>query len=418
MRTRLRSATSLYSTSSQTVDLLSEECLDYSINARTVDDCLLPGTSFALQSTFPTTLPSGVSEAYYSQGNGALYVLTSSAAYRINAGGSSYTAIATSLADSPFFTDMYFNGYAVTVFCNGYNRIIYTGLAQDSSTDTKQFYTGAVHCGRFFARDYTDGLKLWWSASHALDWEEGIYGSGYTYLPVEGGSILRLFSYDDRLIAVRERGITVIRAYGDPQNYKVDATANCLTADGIVERTCAESGGKIIFCTQNGIYAFDGSDVDRLINFADEGLSSPQFAAALGDMYCLVCTEEDVGSDVMYCFDLSAGTGWKTTITPRALFAGPDGLYAVTGTIIIKLVFGGGSIQLYTQPVTFGGSRALLREINVICDGDVTVRVSSLGVTRTFTDSGVHRVDMYGTSFTFTVTAQGRLRALTAKAEV
>lgn len=417
MRTRLGAATSLYSTSAKTVDLFSEDCRDFVVNARAAEGGLIPGMSFTLQSTFPT-LPANVTEAYYSQGNGALYVLTSSAAYRINAGGSTYTAIATSLADSPFFADMYFNGYAVTVFCNGYNRIIYTGLAQDNTTDTKQFYTGVVHCGRFFARDYSDGFKLWWSASHALDWESGIYGSGYTYLPIEGGDILRLFSYDDRLIAVRERGITVMRAYGDPQNYKVDATANYLTVDGVVGRTCAESGGKIIFCTQSGIYAFDGSDIDRLKDFADEGLSAPQFAAAFGDMYCLVCTEDDVGSGVMYCLDLSSGEGWKTTLAPCALFAGPDALYAVTGTIIIKLVSGSGSLQLYTQPVTFGARRAFLREVNVVCDGDVTIRVSALGVSRTFIGSGVHRVDMYGTSFTFTVTAQGKLRVLTARAEV
>lgn len=417
MKIRTTKTTHYPRTTSKTFEILSDENCDYAVNAKKSGDGLLPGVSLATQTTFPS-LPQGVNRAYYSQGNGALYLLTSSAAYRISKGASSYTSIATSLTGNPFFTDMYFNGYAVTVFCNGYSRVIYTGLAQDTATDTKRFYCAAVHCGRFFARDYLDGFKLWWSASHALDWEEGIYGCGYTYLPVEGGAILRLYSYGDRLIAVRERGITVIRAYGDPQNYKVDASANYMTADGIIEDTCAESGGKIIFCTESGIFAFDGSGIDRLASFAAEGLSAPQFAAASGDMYYLVCTISTLGSGRMYCFDLSENYGWPTTLTPRALFEGPDGAYAVSGNVAFKIVQSGQSLQWLSLPVALGGRAAYLKKLRACCDGDVSVSVSSLGVSRTFSGSGEHVVNMAGDEFKFTVTAYGKLRSVQAQAEV
>lgn len=415
MRIKTSKTTRYPSTSLRSVDVLGARC-GRSINAREEEGALFPGVKLSAQTRFPA-LPPGVVGAYCSQGNGALYLLTDSAAYRISEGASSYTQITSSLSSRPFFVDMYFNGFSVTVFFNNYDRIIYTGMDQDDLTDDKRLYCGAMHCGRLFARDYLDGFKLWWAASHALDWTAGINGCGYTLLPAEGGDILRLFSYDDRLIAMRESGITIVRAYGDPQNYKVDATANYMTADGIIEDTCAEGGGKILFCTPRGIYAFDGSGIDRLLSFAGTSLSSPKFAAASGDMYCVVCTDGVSGGDRMYCFDLSSGSGWLTDISPSALFSGAGALYAVVGTSVME-VTAGGSFGWRSLPVRFGDGNACLKRVRAVCDGDVSVTVSSLGVSRTLSGSGIHEVNMSGRDFTFSVLADGKLTALEAQAEV
>ena len=416
MKIRLRKSTTYYRPSAKNVDLLDEGCCLRTVNLIRDDGHYFPAVSAVAQQTF-AGCPEGVEGAYYSEGNGALFVITATEVYRLDSGASEYVKIADSLSEKPFFVDMYINGFSATTMFSGNSRVVFTGMAQDTATDDHLFSTGVVHCGRFFAVDKSDGFKLWWAASHPLDWEEGIYGCGYVWLPAEGGKILRLFSYDDRLVAVRERGITVVRAYGGPQNYKVDATANYLTADGIIGDTCALCGGQIVFCTDSGIYAFDGSDIERLMRF-DCGISAPLCAAACGERYFLMCTEEHLGEGCVYCFDLSSGLGAACDIKPSALFSGPDGVYAVIGTAIKKLLPGEGEGEWYSAEVRFGGSRALLKSIEAECDGEVSVTVSALGVSRTFSGSGVHRVGMSGSSFSFCVQAGGTLRTLTARAEV
>ena len=415
MKLRYQKSTSYPSRGAKTFDLLKEEYTARADNARVRDGALVPGTD-TLSGGFPS-LPAGVAAAYYSQGNGSLCLLTSSAAYRIDEGASSYTAMSSSLSANPFFADMYINGYSTTVLFSGFTRVAFTGMAQDTATDEKRFYTGTVHCGRFFARDYLDKFKLWWAASHALDWTEGISGCGYAILPPEGGGVLRLFSFEDRLVAVRERGITVVRAYGDPENFKVDGSAGYMTADGIIADTCAPCGGRILFCTPSGIYAFDGGGISRLYSFAGGRLSSPSAAAACGDMYYVLCDDEYLGSGRLFAFDVSARSGWVADLAPRTLFAGEKGVYGVFGTSALRLAEGG-QLVWCSRRLRPGGRGAYIKGIRVVCEGDVQTALDVRGASRTFEGSGSHAVNMPADELTVTVTASGRLSAVELTAEV
>ncbi len=401
------------SRSTVTLSLIKEDNCLYAVNMQK-DGTYAP--SNALGEAAFTDIPEGVLSAYFSQSNGSVYLVTASGVYRAARGESSFSRIFSGSPENPFFAEMYMNGFSATIFFSGYDRVADTGAAQDSAQDTRRFYTGAVHCGRFFGRDASDGLKLCWAASHPFDWEEGIYGSGYICLPPEGGNILRLLSYDDRLIAVRERGITVVRAYGDPQNYKVDLSANYLTADYIIEATCAVCGGEIAFCTQRGLYSFDGSDIARLADFGDCGISSPQFAAAVGERYFLSCTHEHIGSCV-YCYDGELKKGSVMRAQPSALFAGEDGVYAVCGTQMQKIVAGGAG-EWYSRPVNFGGSHAYLKCVRTESDGEASVTISSGGASHTFSGVGAHRVNMAGGEFAFCVQTAAKIVSMTAQAEV
>ena len=413
---KIRSEKKVASRSSEQVTCnLSDQTL-YTVNLIEEDGTFTPAVC-AVQSTF-ADCPEGVTSAHYSPGNGALFVIADGAAHYLEKGASSYVKMAENLGQRPFFADMYINTYAATILADGYNMHFYNGFGHGSTECVHRFYDGCEHCGRFFARDYSDGLRLWWAASHAVDWEEGINGSGYTFLPADGGAVLKLYSYKERLIAVRERGITVIHAYGDPQNYKVDATAGYLSAEGIIGESCAICDGRIFFCTAGGLYAFNGSGSERLASFTGGRLSSPAFAAACGDRYFAACNDKYLGDGRIYCYDASSGGGAVCDICPDALFCGPDGVYAVCGTSVKKLSRGGSGVWRSGKVRPGGARHAYLKQIELSCEGGADVTIVCDGVERSFSGGGPHTVNIGGHSFEFTVQAQGRLNAVRALAEV
>ena len=397
-------------------DILSDECTLHTDNLIRREGALVPALEFVPAEELPAC-PQNVKAAYYSQGNGAIYFVATDGVWRLASGAESCVKVASSLSGEQFFADMYINGFSATTLFNGTDRVIFTDLADEEAEDTEHvFSAGCVHCGRFFGVDASDGVKLWWAASHPLDWTEGICGCGYTFLPPEGGDILALFSYEDRLVAVRRRGITVVRAYGDPQNYKVDATANYLTADGIIARTACACGGKIVFCTRSGLYAFDGGDIQRLMSFGCSRISSPAFAAACGDKYFLCCDDEFLGEGCVMLYDCSDKESAVAAVFPSALFAGDDGVYAVCGTAVGKLC-GGGEGVWTSRTLSFGG-RCCLRSVQVVCDAPFQLRITADGAERTLSGGECRAVNMCGGSFSFKVTAQGALYSVAAEGEV
>lgn len=415
MKIRLSKTPSRRASAATEIDVLGEGA------ARTVN-LLRSGGRFApavraVLSDFPDC-PPGASAAYYSQGSGALFVLVGDSAYRLEKGGSEYSKLADLHTDAPFFVDMCVSGSPAAVLVDGSDAIVCNGAGADAAECPHAFFAGTEHCGRFFGRDLTDGHVVRWAASHILDWEEGIDGCGYARLPAAGGDVLGLFGFRDRLVAVRERGVTVMRAYGDPQNYKVDDTAGCVTADGVIAATCAMCGGKILFCTGGGLYAFDGSDAERLADFVSAGISAPQFAAACGDRYYLVCTENELGQGCLYCYDLPSGAGTAADIYPDALFAGPRGVCAVCASRVYDLVPGGTGEWISPAVHPGGAAHAFADSVLLSCSGNVVLTVTADGASRTFHGAGRHRVAMGGRAFGFSVRTDGVLRGLTLTAEV
>ena len=417
MRIAARKTTVFPARSRKTAELLDAGYTAYTVNLWEEDGALVPAAALASEKAYPTC-PVNVTGGYYSEGNGALYLVSGSLVYRLNKGGTAYTTVARNLSDGAFFADMYVEGSASTVLFDGYNRITYSGQAQSTAVADKRFYAGAEHCGRLFARDYDEPYKLWWSASDAFDWEEGISGSGYVYLPAAGGEVLRLFSYRERLIAVRRRGITVVHAYGDPENYKVGATANYLTADGIIERTCAVCAGDIYFCTEGGLYAFNGSSVEKLMDFGGR-ISSPQSAAACGERYYLICTDKYLGGGCVLCFDGLKKRCAVCDIKPSALFAAEQGVCAVVGTGVYKILPCSGSGRWVSLPFRIEGSRsALIKNISAACGGDIVIKVSAGGYERTFSCGDIRGANISGGTFVFDVDVNGALRSLRVEAEI
>lgn len=365
------------------------------------------------------SVPADVVAAYRSP-FGGLYAVGSAGLYAMRQGQTGFSFVADLPAGTPFFVDVYENGAAVTVLFCGKTRTVFS----DGDTRTVEaryaFRAGTPHCGRFFGADADDPFRLRWSAGGALDWTTGICGSGYIDLPAEGGEILRLFSMDDRLIAVRQTGITVVRAYGEPQHFKVDATAGYMTAGGVVADTCAMCAGGLYFCTGDGLYRFNGSAVERAEREDGREIVSPHFAAAYGDKYFVACADESA-RNVLYVYDASEKSGYDMDVSPTALCAGVDGAYAFCPSAIYRLCSANGQTRgyWYSADVDFG-SRApkYLREVSIEGSGDVQLTVTGGDSVRAFSGAGRYSVGMAAQSFAFVASTYGDIGRLTAVVEV
>lgn len=358
---------------------------------------------------------------YYSHATSSLFMVTSSIAFAFNtATTQKFKAITTKVAPSPFFVDAYVDGKWVTVYFCGKNRLVYDGDAATESQGEREYFTGVMHCGRLFARDYNDPLKIWWTASGALDETEGIYGGGYTVLTSEGGDVVRLVSFGEKLIAVRQYGITVIRAYGEPQHYKVEPTAEYLVSDGIVGETCAVCAGKLFFATKSGIYAFDGGEITKVENPEQSRLSAPVRAVACADTYYLVCMDSFLGGNVIFGYDAVGKVGWIMNVSPSGLFNAEGDAYLVYGTGVYKIAATDTSRGYWrSKELDFGTpSVKYLRRLYIEGDADVNSTILCGGTSREITGNGWQTVNMYAASFRFIFGAYSKLTRVVAEVEV
>jgi hypothetical protein len=236
-------------------------------------------------------------------------------------------------------------------------------------------------------------------------------------LTSDGGSVLKLINYDEKLIAVRERGLTVMRAYGEPQNYKLDESANYYTADGVIENTVATCFNKLFFCTASGIFAFDGNDVERQ-EYDDSGdIYGYVSAVGYGDRYYVLCSSKRLGKQLVYVYEPINKCGYFMNFSPECLVV-CDGLYAFSDGRLYLLEEGTGDGQWKRCGVDFGlASKKVLASIDMQSYGDVKITVSGGGISKTFSGSGAKQVRLSGNSFDFEVSGCGDVYALTATAE-
>ncbi|MGN0817575.1 MAG: hypothetical protein ACI4L9_01280 [Candidatus Coproplasma sp.] len=375
----------------------------------------------AVRETFFGSCTREPRSVYYSSATGGLFMASASALFLFNVRTTQkFTTATTKLTLTPFFCDMYVDGKCVTVSFSGINRLVYDGVSITESTDTREFYTGVMHGGRFFARDYEDTRKIIWAASHAFDWTEGVNGCGYMMLPPEGGDVLKLVSFGDKLLAIRRCGITVIRACCEPQHFKVEPSATYLTADGIVAETCAVCAGKLFFATESGVYAFDGSDISCVENSDAGRISAPVQAVASGDKYFMICTDEYLGSNNVFGYDAVKKSGWFMGVSPSKLFTIEEYAFLVYGTGVYRFCAAKSSRGYWrSKEMDFGTpSVKYLRRLYIDGDEDVNIMIDCDGITRELMGNGWLTLNMYGKSFAFIFGTFNRLSRAVVEVEV
>lgn len=346
----------------------------------------------------------------YAAKDGAMFLVSNLKLYCKPAGDTEFTVIAEGLARVPFFCE-YNGGILIS---DGVTNYTYADGALTSTEAVVGLYAGVIHYSRLFGVD-DDGLTIRWSAPSADDsWAEGLRFSGWLTLPPQRGKILQLVPYDDKLIAVREQGLTVIKAYGQTENFRVSGTDT--DTDKIVDGTAAVCAGKLFFVAYSGLYSYDGSDIKRECGGLD-GLGRVYLGGACGNYY--FCTVYLDGDTALACIDGESGELSFCNIAPDCLFSCGD-IYLPSGGTLYKLYYPSYGITYnsgYTCMDTLG--KKYLKYLIIDCEEECDITVKANGVSRIFTGvSGKVDVKMHGDKFLFTVSSTAAVYSLDAVMEV
>lgn len=344
---------------------------------------------------------------------GRFFIADSEKVY-VSVTGEEFYELGSLSGDSPFMFEEVSGGVARAVICNGNHALVHTGAASTGLTCGANYSCGVMHCGRLFGADGDDGYTLRWSGEGGIeDGEEKIYGAGYLILEPKRGKILDILEFGEKLVLVRERGLTLLSMFGMPENFSVEPTDT--DTDAIFKGTAQTVCGKLIFFTESGLKSFDGSRVEELTHAYADSVSEPTCSAAFTDEYFLGCTCGKTGGRCVLCYCVQDGESYIIDVAADAISAS-DCVY-VFGTDGVFRLRSGGQFSFTARTDFKVGGYKTLTEIYV--GGVADIGVSNGNVSRLFSSaSGKIRPRIRGRSFTVTGGGTRTVKSLTAYAEV
>ena len=127
---------------------------------------------------------------------------------------------------------------------------------------------GTAKTGCFFRHRMLIGMKpstLVYSAPEdALDFIDSLHDGGMLRFPNVGGSIVAVKSFEDKLYLFFEYGILRLNVSGTPTEFTVKELE--YAGGKIFGRTVVVGSHGLYFLTADGLYRFDGEEVERLLD--------------------------------------------------------------------------------------------------------------------------------------------------------
>ena len=339
--------------------------------------------------------------------SGDLYLSSGSMIYRSTASVNTMFMFSSGFAVPPYFVKLYDDGnYMLAV--DGVKALeIRTNSAQ--LAELPALVAPALHYSRMFAVDNDDRYTVRWSQpGDALGWEYGLNGAGYVKVDASRGEIKRLISCDNRLYIVCGKGLFVMRAYGDAEDFRLENTDT--DTDEIIEDTAAACAGKLFFFTQSGLWTYDGT-LRRFEADGLEGFSAPVCAAAVGSDY-FVCGQLD-GSGAIACIDGRDGSVSYIDEPADCCCLSEELLFHKSGEIF--RLAAGGTGRWESGATDFGCSGVKYLDGIEVDGAAEKLTVTSGGRTRVFTDvRGRVKVGLEGGFFEIAAETSSALRGITA----
>lgn len=257
-------------------------------------------------------------------------------------------------------------------------------------TSTLHVGIGKGGCGAIFHdRVFTaKGERVQYSAPMKIsEWNYSRNGAGYLDLPWdEGGSILGMQPYKDKLYLFRRHGITCLRVLGDELNMK--AVHLPLKYGKLIPESVALCGEKVGYFTDKGLCLFNGAVSELAGNSRCDEIDFSRTVKSLahcGRYFSLVTRKE--GGKAIYCYDPEQGEAYFIENGAVDIASG-DELYFSRGTLAYRLTERGvpeNFTPYFTaENVAFGsGGEKMLRSVAVEGKGAFSVSVSSKRGSRT-----------------------------------
>lgn len=281
--------------------------------------------------------------------------------------------------------------------------------------------SGTVHCGRLFAVDIDKPYRLCWSGTDVLDWSDSVEGYGYIDLEMNGGDIIQIVEFDDDLICLRDRGITVVHALADSRNYRISPSQK-LIGGIMVTGKGAVYNGKFLFPCKDGVYSYDGSQITK--EFFIPLLSDYVYKRVYADNYGFAYVECNNGeTDLILVYEIATkrwgtfGYGSKYPLWSKGKFYFYDTIRGLIGNTSLNYV----NTQSYWKSKTVRpGTKPVktLKSLYIDASADVTIDVIVDSVTYTFTGKGEITTGLRGKEFKFEIVkTRAEIRKVTGNFE-
>ncbi len=313
----------------------------------------------------------------------------------------------------------------IEISSGGTNAAIITGGTTYFSISEKNGskpFRGAMHScvlknGRVFGVDNTDLYKIKWSGDGGVDdWTDGISGAGWTSVQYGFGKILNLVVYKEKIVAVREYGLTFFSAYGTPENYKLGYLE--LKIPKIYANTAVVVNDTLLFYTEDGLYCYDGNKVEKSALGLAEEMQTTYSAAGGGDTYFLCGESKTLKRKAVLVVDLIRNCDYLIDAPVKAVAFG-ERFFGYTDKQEYELEKGG-NYAFTSGEIDFSSNAAkVLKEVVISGCKDVQIEVSNGVISRiVWGVRGKFRPNMRGKSFKITVYGSRKIDGIYAIAEV
>lgn len=362
------------------------------------------------------TVPADITRAFYNK-TGGFYCAFSKSGLWVSLNGTRFVSASGKPSDGAFLIEDTFGGVAKALAVYGTECC----ELKDGSFMQKSFAGnitgGTMKSGRLFGVSLSDPLKICWSGEGGTDdWQEGISGAGWARVSPGLGNVLALFNAGERIAAVRERGITFMKAGGTPENYSFTGD---IPTPPIAAGTCAMVGERLFFFAGEGLYCLENSSVKPVGSRIFADVSSPDGCSVRDDRYYVLAgVSKKLGRRVMWQYDCESGETYAIDAPARALACG-ERLFAYCADGSSYELEEASSPSCYIGGLDFGSAkRKVLTRIEVECDGEVEAEISNGSISRKVTVKGAKQVHMRGVKFSLKLSFGKAVRSVKAYAEV
>lgn len=327
-----------------------------------------------------------------------------------------YNRLTASAAQIPFVIEFRKSGEHVAEFIFD-EKVV---LAKDT---TVSLYSRALNVGggvykngRVFAIDLADRCKIRWSGEGgSSDWEDKIDGAGWLISDVELGEIYRLYVFKGQIAALKANGISLISAYGTPEDFKEIISI----ATPSPYKDCATvCGDKLYFYTKEGLYAFNGAGVEKVSVELAKDFVSPVYSMTYDENIFFTGTHKKLERTVILVYNPKEKSSYFIDSAATALCAG-NKPYAFTPDGLVTLTHGVSFKYESEKFANFSKRKKALKSVFVNSEKCVDVTVQTDVGSRVFKDvKGELKTHMYGCFFKVGVEGtDGEIRGLTATVE-
>lgn len=275
---------------------------------------------------------------------------------------------------------------------------------------------GVYKNGRVFAIDGTDSYRLCWSGEKGIDdWEEKIDGAGWLYTDTELGEIINLLVYKDYIAVIKKQGISLLSAFGTPEEFKVVSTVVTPTIYQNCSVVCED---KIYFYTADGLYTFNGSVIKKVEIELAKNFTSIVYAMAYGSTVFFAGKHEKLYRGAILAYEPQENISYFIDVAATAM-ASASYPYAYAGSSAVRLEKGKTFTYRSDRIAYFSRRQKSLKSIYVDCENEVDITVQTENRKKVFKNvKGKLSANMRGMFFKVFVTGtDAEIKQLTATVE-